>query len=118
MALNTKEIEKLIDGEVDTSKKAKDFYSHDASMFELRPEAVVFPANSEDIQKLVKYADENKAKNPDISITARSGGTCMSGGAINESIIIDMTKHFNNIEEVDSKSARVQPGVYYRNFEA
>lgn len=113
-----KELEKLIEGEVDDSTKAKDFYSHDASMFELRPELAAFPKNSGDIQKVVKYVNDNKAKNPVLSITARSAGTCMSGGAINESIILDMTRHFNQIEEADSKSARVQPGVYYRDFEA
>jgi FAD/FMN-containing dehydrogenase len=118
MASFVKELEKLIDGEVDDSTKAKDFYSHDASMFELRPEVVAFPKNSDDIQKIVKYAGENKAKNPNLSITPRSAGTCMSGGAINESIILDMSKHFNRIEEVGSRSAQVQPGVYYRDFEA
>lgn len=108
----------MIDGEVDDSTKAKDFYSHDASMFELRPELVTFPKNSGDVQKIVKYVSENKAKSPSLSITARSAGTCMSGGAINESIIMDMTKYFNRVEEVTSDSAQVQPGVHYRDFEA
>jgi FAD/FMN-containing dehydrogenase len=61
--------------------------------------------------------NDNKAKDPDLSITARSAGTDMTGGAINQSIIIDMTKHFNQIEEVTPKYARVQPGVHYRDFE-
>ncbi len=117
MAINARELAKLIEGEIDDSVKAKDFYSHDASMFELRPEAVVFPKNSADIQKIVKYIDKNKAKDPSLSITARSAGTCMSGGSINTSLILDMTRHFNQVEEVDSSSARVQPGVHYRDFE-
>jgi FAD/FMN-containing dehydrogenase len=117
MAVNARELAKLIDGEVDDTKKTKDFYSHDASMFELRPEVVAFPASSQDIQKIIKYVNDNKAKDPDLSITARSAGTDMTGGAINQSIIIDMTKHFNQIEEVTPKYARVQPGVHYRDFE-
>ncbi|MBW3569154.1 FAD-binding oxidoreductase [Candidatus Parcubacteria bacterium] len=111
------DIEKLIEGEVDDSAKAKDYYSHDASMFELRPEVVISPKNSADIQKVVKYVSANKSANSNLSITARSGGTCMSGGAINQSIILDMTKHFNKIKQVDSHEANVQPGVYYRDFE-
>jgi FAD/FMN-containing dehydrogenase len=118
MANYARELEKLIDGEVDDSTKAKDFYSHDASMFELRPELVAFPKDSGDLQKIVKYVKEKKSKNAGLSITPRSAGTCMSGGAINESIILDMTRHFNQVEEVGSKSARVQPGVHYRDFEA
>ncbi len=104
-------------GEIDTSKQSKDFYSHDASMFELRPEAIVAPKDSTDIQKLVQHVSENKKNNPDLSLTVRSGGTDMTGGAINESIIIDMTKHFGDLLEVSGKEARVQPGMYYRDFE-
>lgn len=118
MANYAREIEKLIEGETDDSVKAKDFYSHDASMFELRPELVTFPKNSEDIKKLVKYVSDHKATNHSLSLTARSAGTDMTGGAINQSIIMDMTKHFNRVEDVTSESARVQPGVHYRDFEA
>lgn len=41
----------------------------------------------------------------------------MSGGSINQSIILDFSKHINSIIEVNSNSARIQPGVYYRDFE-
>jgi FAD/FMN-containing dehydrogenase len=55
---------------------------------------------------------------PELSLTARSAGTDMSGGAINESIIVDFKKYFTTIGEVTATSARVQPGVMYRDFEA
>ncbi|MEI7632612.1 MAG: FAD-binding oxidoreductase, partial [bacterium] len=60
---------------------------------------------------------KNKKSNPSLSLTARSGGTCMSAGAINDSIILDFAKYFKNIGEVTSDSANTQPGVYYRDFE-
>ena len=41
----------------------------------------------------------------------------MAGGAVNDSIIIDFTKHFNKILSVSSVQAITQPGVYYRDFE-
>src|SRR5690606_15549391 len=47
----------------------------------------------------------------------RSAGTDMSGGAINDSIIVDFMKHFDKIVKVTPTSARTQPGVYYRDFE-
>lgn len=111
------ELEKIIDGEVDASAKSRDFYSNDASMFEIRPDVITFPKNSADIQKIVKYVSDNKDKNPNLSITPRSAGTDMTGGSINDSIIMDMTKYFNKISDVTPKSAQVQPGVYYRDFE-
>ncbi len=41
----------------------------------------------------------------------------MGGGAINDSIIVDFTRHFTKIEKVDANKAHVQPGVFYRDFE-
>jgi FAD/FMN-containing dehydrogenase len=41
----------------------------------------------------------------------------MAGGAINDSIIVDFTKHFTAIENVSATEAQTQPGVYYRDFE-
>lgn len=105
-------------GDVDIDPKTRDFYSHDASMFELMPEAVVFPRDSEDVSILVDHVSkEKKLHNKHISLTARAAGTDMSGGAINQSILMDMTKYFNKIYDVNSESAHAQPGVYYRDFE-
>ena len=106
------------EGEIDNSANSLDFYSHDASMFELKPKLVVFPKNTSDVQRLVKLVAGKKAAIPELSITARSAGTDMSGGAINDSIIADFNKHFTDIEEVTLTSAHAQPGVFYRDFEA
>lgn len=111
------EIKKLVSGETDSSAETTELYSHDASMFELKPELVVYPKNSSDIQKVVHFVAENKAKHPELSITARSAGTDMSGGAINQSILLDFTKHFNKVLDTSSTHAHVQPGVHYRDFE-
>lgn len=111
------ELSKLIKGEVDNSPEAKEFYSHDASLFEVVPEVVVFPKDTDDIESLVKFVDDNKAKHPKLSITARSGGTCMSGGAINDSIIIDFSRFFTNIWQISARIAHLQPGVFYRDFD-
>ena len=105
-------------GEVDDSRETRDVYSHDASMFELVPQVVVYPKDSQDVRKLVTHVvQEKRAKHTHISITPRSAGTDMSGGAIGQSIVMDMTRHFNRTVSVDEASARVQPGVHYRDFE-
>ena len=69
-------------GELDDSPASLDFYSHDASMFELRPTLVVAPLDAADVEVLVKTVAANKKAHPELSLTARSMGTCMSGGAI------------------------------------
>lgn len=104
-------------GELDDSAEAKEKYSHDASMFELRPKLVVMPQDNKDVQTLIGLVSEKKSKIPELSVTARSAGTDMAGGAINESIIVDFNKHFNKVEHVSASEAQTQPGVFYRDFE-
>ncbi|HSX32663.1 MAG TPA: FAD-binding oxidoreductase, partial [Candidatus Saccharimonadales bacterium] len=104
-------------GEMDDSPEAKEKYSHDASLFEIKPRLVVMPKHSQDVQKLVKFVAAYKHKMPDLSVTARSAGTDMSGGAINDSIIVDFNKHFTAIKSVSAKEAHTEPGVFYRDFE-
>lgn len=104
-------------GELDDSPATKEFYSHDASLFEIKPQLVVFPKDSKDVQLLVRLVAEHKKKLPDLSITARSAGTDMSGGAVNDSVIVDFNKHFNKIEKVTATQGHAQPGVFYRDFE-
>lgn len=111
------DLKAVIQGEVEDDAKTIETYSHDASLFELRPKTVAFPKNSADVQALVNYVATNKAEHPELSLTARSAGTDMSGGAINESIIVDFNRHFREIFDVTSASAHVQPGVFYRDFE-
>ena len=104
-------------GEINDSPATLEHYSHDASMFELKPKLVVKPKNAADVEKLVKTVADNKKSSPQLSLTARSAGTDMSGGAINDSIIVNFLEHFTKIEHVGVGEAQAQPGVFYRDFE-
>jgi FAD/FMN-containing dehydrogenase len=104
-------------GEMDDSDEARVKYSHDASLFEIKPRLVVKPHDSADIQSLVALVSNMKKSMPALSLTARSAGTDMSGGAINDSIIVDMNAHLTKVIKVTPTEARTQPGVFYRDFE-
>lgn len=104
-------------GELDDSVESREFYSHDASLFEIQPQLIAMPEDSMDVQKLVKFIHDHKNDHKDLSLTARSAGTDMAGGAINDSIIVDFNKHFTKVESVSASEARTQPGVFYRDFE-
>lgn len=104
-------------GELDNAAETLELYSHDASMFEIVPELVASPKTSEDVQKLVTFVAENKKDNPELSVTARSAGTDMSGAAINDSIIVDFNKHLNQLISMDAAGAIVQPGMFFRDFD-
>lgn len=104
-------------GDIINDDASKAFYSHDASIFEVVPELIVAPKDKEDVKKLVLTTNEFKQKLPNLSLTARSGGTCMSGGAINESVIVDFNKYMTKIGEIEGDKVIVQPGAFYRDFE-
>ncbi|QQS18240.1 FAD-binding oxidoreductase [Candidatus Saccharibacteria bacterium] len=57
-------------GGLDDSPEAKEFYSHDASMFELRPQLVAQPKDAVDVQRLVRFVASNKKKHPELSSLA------------------------------------------------
>ena len=79
------DLQQLIQGEVLDDEQTLTAYSKDSSIFELKPKIVVFPKDSQDIQKIIQYLNTHPKEN--LSITPRSAGTDMSGGAIGESII-------------------------------
>lgn len=111
------ELSKIFKGELDTTDETREFYSHDASLFELKPQIVAFPQDATDIKSLVKFVLENKASNPELSLTPRSRGTDMSGGAIGESIVLDVSRHMTQIYEVTKETAHVQPGLMFKDFD-
>lgn len=112
-----KELKKVFKGELKTDALTKELYSHDASLFELVPEIVGFPKDTKDLQSAVKFVNEHKKEYPMLSITPRSRGTDMSGGAIGQSIVLDVSKHMNKLEKVSATSATTQPGIMYRDFD-
>lgn len=101
-------------GEVETSAKILNEYSEDTSIFKIQPRLVVFPRDVTDLYTLIHYVHTRRGE---LSLTARGAGTDMSGGPLTDSIVINFTRHFDNILHVDESKAVTQPGVYYRDFE-
>lgn len=109
------ELKTILKGEVEDSPDILKEYSRDASLFELKPRLVVFPKDTEDVKSLVRFVKKHPEEN--LSLTVRAGGTDMTGGPLTKSIVVDMARHFNSIFEIEKDAARVQPGVWYRDFE-
>lgn len=118
------EILKFFKGDAEDSEEALKKYSQDASIFEVRPQLVLFPKDSADVQNLVQWVSENKKRYADLSITCRCAGTDMSGGAVGESIILDFTRYMNKLiggplpmKTTKEWEISVEPGMFYRDFE-
>lgn len=119
--MNSKElldtIAPLIAGECVADDENLTHYSTDASLCIVRPKLIVYPKHAADIAAVVKFVREHKAKDATLSVTVRAAGSCMSGGSLNESIIIDVTRHMHGIIGWGESTVDVLPGTFYRDFE-
>ena len=82
-------------------------YANDASYFRLVPQAVVQPNSIREIQSLLKFSQQNK-----IPMTFRAAGTSLSGQAVTDGILVDVSKHWGNYSiEAEARHIRFQPGI-------
>lgn len=97
-----------IRGEVLTDSVNLAAYSTDASMYQIKPLVVVVPLDEEDVIKAVSIARDHQ-----IPVIARGGGTGLAGQAIGTGMILDFSRHLRKILDFDieEKWALVQPGV-------
>src|SRR5690606_16962027 len=104
-------------GEVHDDPKTLDTHSIDTSLFQVKPEVVVAPHDTEDVKTLVRFVREKKEQGGEGSLTARAAGTDMTGGPLNDSIVVDFVPHFNRVLEVSRESVTTEPGVFYRDLD-
>ena len=114
-------IASVISGDIAIDTPTLMTMSRDTSIFTRTPRMVVYPKNVQDVSALVALVAEAKRNGADVSVTARSAGTDMSGGPLTTSILAVFTKYMNTVEAVmeDGQGgyAITEPGVYYRDFE-
>lgn len=83
-------------------------YATDASVYRMLPEAVAYPATETDLKHLIHFATTHKT-----ALIPRAAGTSLAGQCVGEGIVVDLSRHFTSIIELDraKKQVRVQPGV-------
>jgi FAD/FMN-containing dehydrogenase/Fe-S oxidoreductase len=79
----------------------------DNSIYQLLPQAIVYPRTKDDVVRLVKTA----ASFPDLKLTARGGGTGTNGQSLTTDIVVDVGRHMNRIGERRDAIVEVEPGV-------
>lgn len=92
-----------------TSVKNIDILSNstDASFYRIVPNLILWPDNGLDIQRLMKWARENKRK-----LAFRAAGTSLSGQALGEDVVVDISRGWKNIEaKGNGEFVTVQPGA-------
>lgn len=81
---------------MDCSQTKLSEYSTDNSPYTIRPQAIVYPKNATDIKHVLSFAREYT-----MPVTVRGNGSGSEGGALGEGIIIDMTRYFTNIRQIN-----------------
>ena len=83
-------------------------YATDASVYQEKPLAVAIPKNDTDIQSLIRFARQHR-----LSLIPRTAGTSLAGQVVGNGIVVDVSRHFSQILEVNQSEgwARVQPGI-------
>jgi FAD/FMN-containing dehydrogenase len=99
---------KEIEGETGYDSIARTIYATDASVYRELPMAVIWPANEQDIIKIIAFARRVK-----VPVTVRAAGTSLAGQVVSSGIIIDISRNMRRILEVNPEErwVRVQPGV-------
>ncbi|RIA09662.1 FAD/FMN-containing dehydrogenase [Flavobacteriaceae bacterium MAR_2010_72] len=105
---NLKELQNHFEGTLHFDKLMTSIYATDASVYRRLPLAVAYPKTKEDIKKLIHLATTTKT-----SLIPRAAGTSLAGQCVGEGIIVDMSRHFTKILDINEKgkTVTVQPGV-------
>lgn len=106
--MNFSLLESALEGELFTDEVTRRLYATDASAYREMPVAVAVPRTEKDIEQLIRFARENGT-----SVIPRTAGTSLAGQVVGGGIVVDVSKYFNQIIEVNAAEgwALVQPGI-------
>ncbi len=102
------ELAKTLQGELHYDETMRILYATDASAYREKPAAVAIPRSTADIKKLIEYARTHH-----VGLIPRTAGTSLAGQVVGKGIVVDVSRHFTKILELNEEEGwvRVQPGV-------
>ncbi len=105
---NLKPLGKQLEGELLTDTLSRSIYATDASVYRKTPIAIAYPKTKEDLEKIIGYAAHNG-----LGLIPRTAGTSLAGQCVGDGIVVDVSRHFTRILDlnVEQKQVTVQPGV-------
>jgi FAD/FMN-containing dehydrogenase/Fe-S oxidoreductase len=102
------DLKSAIEGEVRFDDGSRALYAMDGSNYRQEPIGAVIPQNANDIHEIVRICREH-----DAPLLCRGGGTSLGGQCCNVAVVMDMSKYYNNILnlDVENKLVTIQPGI-------
>lgn len=97
-----------IEGEVLLDPFDRGRYSTDASIYQIEPAGIVVPKTDADVQAALAIARE-----AEVPVVARGGGTSQAGQTVGSGLVIDYSKHLDKVVELDVEAGTVwvEPGL-------
>lgn len=102
------ELRSQLQGELHTGSLMRRLYATDASAYQQMPLAVAIPETKEDIRQLILFADRHA-----VGLIPRTAGTSLAGQVVGGGIVVDVSRQFTQILEIDpsARTVWVEPGV-------
>ena len=108
-----KKLRHVVKGEVRFDAFTRGIFSTDASHYQVEPLGVVFPATAEDIQVVMEVAREEN-----VPVLPRGAGTSQCGQTVGRAIVVDVSRHLNQIGGMHGDEIEVEPGVVLDHLNA
>ena len=85
--------------------------STDNSIYQMLPQGVLYPKGIEDLVRIAKLSDSSRFS--EVVLSPRGGGTGTNGQSLTDGLIVDVSKHMNQVLEINEEErwVRVQGGV-------
>lgn len=98
-------------GDIEVSFAQRLISATDNSIYQVMPEAVIFPKSNHDVEKVMVLL--GKPEFQSITLSTRGGGTGTNGQSLNSGLILDISRHMNHILDFDEENriVTVQTGV-------
>ncbi len=96
-------------GDIEYSYASRLAVATDNSIYQSLPQAVVLPKSIQDLSIVGKISNQFEQ----VKFSARGGGTGTNGQSLTSGIVVDVSRHMNQVLEVneDEKWVRVQAGL-------
>ncbi len=102
-------------GELRDDAMTRALYATDASLYQITPLGVLFPRHADDVQAALEVAARFE-----VPLLPRGGGSSLAGQAVGTALVIDFSRHLNEIVELNEEEGwvRVQPGLVLDHLNA
>jgi len=98
----------LVEGDVRCDDVFLQLYASDASIYEIKPLAVIRPRSLSDVVAAVQYGAENH-----LPIHARGAGTGLAGESLGKGLVLDFSRYMRRLVDTSDDSVRIQPGIVH-----